>query len=58
MGVNLASLQSPLGLPGSPGRRLAPRGRVLFVNTSKSRDQSAKKYKTLQIRSKLPQNLL
>jgi hypothetical protein len=39
MGVNLASLRSPPRLPGSPGRMSTPRGRVLFVNTSKSRDQ-------------------
>jgi hypothetical protein len=45
MGVNLASLQSPPGPPGSPGRRSTPRGRVLFVNTSKSRDQSANMHK-------------
>jgi hypothetical protein len=58
MGVNLASLQSPHELPGSPGRRSTPHSRVLFVNTSKGKDQSANTHKTLQIRSKSPLNLL
>jgi hypothetical protein len=58
MDVNLASLRSPPGLPGGPGRRSTPRSRVLFVKTSKGKDQSAKMHKTLQIRSKSPRNLL
>jgi hypothetical protein len=58
MGVNLASLQSSLELPGSPGRQSTPRSRVLFVNTSKGKNQSAKMHKILQIRSKSPLNLL
>jgi hypothetical protein len=45
MGVNLASPRSLPEPPGSPGRRSAPRGRVLFVNKSKSSDQSAKVHK-------------
>jgi hypothetical protein len=36
---------SPPGLPGGPGRRSTPRSRILLVNTSKSKDQSAKRTK-------------
>jgi hypothetical protein len=58
MGVNLAVLCSPPGPPGGPGRRLAPRSRVLLVNTYKVKDQSAKIYKSYQIRPKSQQDLL
>jgi hypothetical protein len=58
MGVNLAVLQSPLGLPGGPGRRSTPRGWILFENTSKGKDQNVNMHKSHQIRPKSPQNLL
>jgi hypothetical protein len=58
MGVNLAVLRSPPGLPGGPGRRSAPRSWVLFVNTSKGKDQNIKVHKRCQVRPKSPQNLL
>jgi hypothetical protein len=56
--VNLVVLQSPPKPPGGPGRRSTPRSGALFVNTSKGKDKNAKVHKSLQIRSKSPQNLI
>jgi hypothetical protein len=58
MGVNLVVLRSPPEPPGGPGHRSTPHSGVLFVNTSKDNDQNAKVHKSLQIRSKSPQNLI
>ena len=48
MGVNLLVLRRTPEPPGTPGRRLAPRWRVQFVNMYKYRRQSANMYKTLK----------
>jgi hypothetical protein len=57
MGVNLAALRSPRP-PGGPSHRSALRSRVIFVNTCKGKGQSAKVYKSYEIRSNSYQNLL
>jgi hypothetical protein len=56
MGLNLMVLRSPPEPPDSPSRQSAPHSRVLFVNTYKGKNQSAKVYKSYQIRPKSQQS--